>query len=56
MNKLRTCVQVLAIMAAAVTTYCLCQRDVTTGTMKLRGKSLWEAHVKCHEKYWKICP
>ena len=38
MNKLRTCVQVLAIMAAAVTTFCLCQRDVTTRTMKTKRK------------------
>ena len=38
MNKLRTCMQVLAIMAAAVITCCLCQRDVSTGTMKTKRK------------------
>ena len=29
---------------------------MSTKTMKTKRESLWEAHVKCHEKYWKIFP
>ena len=50
MNKLRMCVQVLAIMAVAVITCCLYQRDVSTGTMKTKRKKFMGGSCQAQQK------